>query len=238
MPNKTDTNPIIERIQKLLALSQSSNEHEATTALAKAQALLTEHHLSQAEIEARTKTTSSYVREEYRVSSYTIWRRDLLTVLTTSTFCQLVFRNGDPSFSLVGEPVNIEAIKLLFALVEKQLQQFAQANYVVYRRSGGQEPTQRWKNAFYQGAIVVISRRLREERQTVEATFQNSQALVVLKEEQLSKAVTQFYPKARTLRSAARQIKAVDGYTAGQAAGKEVRLREELQAAHMPHEKQ
>ena len=42
----TNTTAIIKKIQALLRLSESANEHEAAVALQKAQALLTEHHLS------------------------------------------------------------------------------------------------------------------------------------------------------------------------------------------------
>lgn len=40
-----------EKIKKLLALSKSPNEHEAQSALAKAQQLMAEHKISMAEVE-------------------------------------------------------------------------------------------------------------------------------------------------------------------------------------------
>ena len=47
--------PIIEKIKKLLALANSSNEHEAALAASHAQRLLSEHNLAMADIEAAHK---------------------------------------------------------------------------------------------------------------------------------------------------------------------------------------
>ena len=47
-----ETAPIIEKIKKLLALANSSNEHEAALAASHAQRLLSEHNLAMADIEA------------------------------------------------------------------------------------------------------------------------------------------------------------------------------------------
>ena len=53
------TNPIIEKIQKLLALANSSNEHEAALAAAHAQRLLSEHNLAMADVEAKQQRPQS-----------------------------------------------------------------------------------------------------------------------------------------------------------------------------------
>lgn len=54
-------NPIVERIQKLLALASSSNEHEAKLAADKANELLVKHNLSMQQVQA--------AGEEYTVDS-------------------------------------------------------------------------------------------------------------------------------------------------------------------------
>lgn len=46
---------VIEKVRKLLALSSSSNQHEAALAAAHAQRLLAEHNLSMSELEVREK---------------------------------------------------------------------------------------------------------------------------------------------------------------------------------------
>lgn len=51
----TTTAPIIEKIKKLLALANSSNEHEAALAAGHAQRLLSEHNLAMADIDATHK---------------------------------------------------------------------------------------------------------------------------------------------------------------------------------------
>lgn len=51
MPEEKTRDSIIAKIQKLLALATSTNEHEAAAAMGKAQELLMKHNLSMAEVE-------------------------------------------------------------------------------------------------------------------------------------------------------------------------------------------
>lgn len=55
-----------EKIKKLLALSKSPNEHEAQSALAKAQQLMAEHKISMAEVEDKEKRKANehYLNEK------------------------------------------------------------------------------------------------------------------------------------------------------------------------------
>ena len=53
---KAEHASIIERVRKLLALSRSDNPHEAASAAAKAQALLSEYNLSMSDIPAEDRS--------------------------------------------------------------------------------------------------------------------------------------------------------------------------------------
>lgn len=53
-----------EKIKKLLALSKSPNEHEAQSALAKAQQLMAEHKISMAEVEDKKKERQMNIQLE------------------------------------------------------------------------------------------------------------------------------------------------------------------------------
>src|SRR5579884_2145941 len=59
---------IIEKIQKLLALSTSSNEHEAALALAKAQNMLLQYNLSLEEVSAKQKPDRHYTKDTITAS--------------------------------------------------------------------------------------------------------------------------------------------------------------------------
>lgn len=82
---------IIERIQKLLALSESSNEHEAKIAMLKAQELLIKHKLSLKEIEdhkdinvIENRTNVTFTKAK--------WKGQLADVIAENFGCYCFFR--------------------------------------------------------------------------------------------------------------------------------------------------
>lgn len=231
---------ILPRIQKLLALSQSSNEHEAALALAKAEALLAEHNLTLAQVQVRTGVRSSYVQRSLLLSGRDQWRRDLLAVLARFSFCEMVYWAGTPWVSLVGETVNLDAVCFLYPFVGQQLEQFATSGFARYTRSGGRSHGRAWKTSFYQGALEVIRSRLQTERQALEtrvmptasagdsAGSTSTRALLVRKEQDLKEAMQRFYPSVH-VSTRQRRITALDGYSAGRDAGHQVRFRQEVE---------
>lgn len=58
---RKDRQDVIRKIQRLLQLAQSSNQHEAELALAKAQALMLEHELSEDEVSGSSDDRPSWV---------------------------------------------------------------------------------------------------------------------------------------------------------------------------------
>lgn len=179
---------IVERIQKLLALSQSSNEHEAAAALAKAQALLAEHNLSMAEVQVRAGVASSYIKSLYNLGSHDNWRRMLLHQIAKQNFCSVVLV-GSTSVSMIGETVNIQAVQAMYAFIVPQLEQYAHTSYRAYQRAGGFVAARTWKNNFFLGAVDAIKQRLEEERRAFEAASNACRSLVVVKDRDLREAV-------------------------------------------------
>jgi hypothetical protein len=62
MTETTMDQKIIEKLQKLLALAASDNEHEAGLAMSKAEALMREHNLSVADV--ALNGSGAYVQSE------------------------------------------------------------------------------------------------------------------------------------------------------------------------------
>lgn len=84
---------IVEKIQKLLALSESSNEHEAQVSMLKAQQLLIKHKLSLREVK-EFKVFNSDIKEKKSKVSFTKARwKSLLAELVAENFgCYHFFR--------------------------------------------------------------------------------------------------------------------------------------------------
>ena len=84
---------IVKKIKKLLALSESSNESEATNALMKAQELLAKHKLSLKEVKD-LKIYNSSIKEKISKVSFTKakWKAKLASIIADNFGCYYYFK--------------------------------------------------------------------------------------------------------------------------------------------------
>ena len=106
-----EPNPVIEKIKKLLALANSSNEHEAALAASHAQRLLSEHNLAMADIEAANKPEKADKVEASVSKTLPKWLRILSASVSAAFDCQAVHypSTGKMVFIGVGADVQIAA---------------------------------------------------------------------------------------------------------------------------------
>jgi len=129
---------MIERIRRLLALSQSSNEHEAASAAEKAQTLLAEYNLSLSDIEIESDEDDITTDGEIETNSYP-WRRMLGTCVAQLYFCtyfyqtiakeqlvnEKIVKTKIDKHSFVGTPTNIMVAKMMFDYLHKTVDRLA-----------------------------------------------------------------------------------------------------------------
>lgn len=86
-------NKIIEKIQKLLSLSESSNEHEAEVAMLKAQEFLAKYKLSIKEVK-EYKGYNSKIQEKATDITFTKakWKAQLAGAISDNFGCYHYFR--------------------------------------------------------------------------------------------------------------------------------------------------
>src|ERR1035437_7843019 len=103
--------PIIEKIKKLLALANSSNEHEAALAAGHAQRLLAEHNLAMADIEAAHKPDKADNVDTVVSKSLPKWVRLLSAGVSSAFDCQAIHHpaTGKMTFIGVGSDVQVAA---------------------------------------------------------------------------------------------------------------------------------
>jgi len=99
---------ILERIKKLLALSTSSNEHEAGSALAKAQALMAEHNLTEGKLRL-FEITHTGIKSRSSVSKLKRHELALMNLISRTFGCKVMWKPARSSqednwaeFILVG----------------------------------------------------------------------------------------------------------------------------------------
>jgi hypothetical protein len=221
MTDQNDITPVLEKIKKLLALSTSSNPHEASLATAKAQELLAQYNIELSQIQT-SEPASPYEQTALSTGSR-VWRRQLLGVIARHNFCDTVYDSEEKQTMLIGERHNSEVVQYLYTYLVRLLESMATE---AYRQSTSHLPAITWKDSFYAGALRSINQRLREQQSQFAATSSECRSLVVVKSEELQEVVHRFHPNLRTGR--AKAVVRCDGYYNGIKAGRTVALNQAL----------
>jgi Protein of unknown function (DUF2786) len=217
-----DITPILMKVKKLLALSTSSNPNEAAVAAAKAQALLMQYNLTLHEVELAGSSTPAYGKASVDTGSR-VWRRQLLTAVAKSNFCESVYFSNRKQSVVIGQAHNQEVVIALYHSLVAQLEPMAVA---AYRDNGSYQNAQSWMDSFYMGAVETIWRRLEAQKRAMATDSQACRALVVVKDQELQEALHRFYPRLRP--GTRKQVQGTDGYFSGREAGKRVTLNKAL----------
>ncbi len=110
---------IIELIQKCLALSKSSNEHEAALALSKAQELLAKYNLDMAQVEVDGKPADETVVDCEEVDQR--WQATLVWAIAQGNFCHTVFDPRRNRIHIFGRSANVAAVRVMWQWVLPQV---------------------------------------------------------------------------------------------------------------------
>jgi hypothetical protein len=167
---------VLARIQKLLALAASDNEHEAATAAALAQDMMLRHHIEEHELRARGETVAvepigtEIVIDYSRPISGTrlrksgavpYWHLRLVASLVRAFCCSYYYTPGH-SITLVGRPSDRAAVVYLFNFLRVEIERFARDGWMRAQSEGrGELPRAAdWTRAFCVGAADTVSERL------------------------------------------------------------------------------
>jgi len=229
----TDTNAILSKIKKLQALTteRGASPEEAASAAAKAQTLLFEYNLSQADVETKEHAPDPYGKIEHTLTganrSTVTWRRGLLYTIAKHNWCSAVTLPNTTKMNLVGKRSNVETVLYLNEILVREIERLAidAARTVLSNR-------QAFMVSFCRGAVSIIHQRLaaqqREDTQqatTYSGAFDSGRAsknAVAIRTagEELNKALAHFYPGGLSHRTTRSRIGSADGYAAGQQAGR------------------
>ena len=212
-------NPIIEKIKKLLALANSSNEHEAALAASHAQRLLSEHNLAMADIEA-AHTPDKADKVETTVSkTLPKWMRHLSAGVSTAFDCQAIHHPATGKMTFIGVGADVQVAAYTFAYLDRTVRTLC-SNYIKQHVTSTISSRYRelMRQSYYLGAVSTITARLREQKIQTPVT---TGALVPVKEGLIRQAMNEI-GNLRTVRSRRSYINADAYYTKGQTDGRQV----------------
>lgn len=218
---------VLEKIEKIQALmSRAGTQEEAEAASAALQRLLTKHNLELFDVEQRLgngKHKSEFVREHFNLKHQSGWRRDLLHVVAVNNFGKITYTQGSGWTSIVAEkrqvPIIIETYLRLEKLLWKMSRDASDREYANPSYEYSLEP-RAWLNSYRNGFVWGLNRAMQAAKRDEIAQHEGGSALVVVKEEELNAAFSEFYPKLG--KASSRDISSSAGYHAGMRAGQNV----------------
>jgi hypothetical protein len=192
---------IIERVRKLLALSNSSNEHEAALAAAHAQRLLAEHNLAMSELEVQEEGAGEVELEVAKTVPK--WLSSLFATVANAFDCFPIVTSTQSCSRLrfigVGEDPGVAACTLQFLI--KELRRLASVYLrTLDTRAGKLSATsrERVRTSYLLGGVHGVRQAMTAQKAQTPTT---SRALVPVKDALIRQYQEEHLGQLRTRRS-------------------------------------
>ena len=232
----TQHEKLLSRIQKLLNLSNSPNEAEATAAAEKAQALLAEHRLTMHDLPSDAEGSLDVNQLNTSTSGTSPWIRVVWSGVAKLNFCDYVFtKQGRRTFHhIIGDEASALATQHMAEYLIKTIRKLGNNARKENREDG------RYQEAFIRAAGFRVRDRLHTRTQELRrgqdsqnniANAQNLPAVYASNDKALSEFMDKAFPNIRKVSSNYNQGDA-QGARDGRAAGDNIGL--EAQIAKRP----
>jgi hypothetical protein len=156
-----DTSKITDRIMKLLAKAEGTdNEAEAATFMEAAQRLMAQHAIEESMVRAAGRRAASEVVTKFITSTHTWHNTDLALAggVTDANDCQVygcaLYRGQLARLAVVGHPEDVDNVFLAYGSLQIQLARYLR----------GTPSHQSWRRAFRYGFANRVTERLAETR--------------------------------------------------------------------------
>jgi hypothetical protein len=244
---------IVERVRRLLALSDSDrneSENEAQAAARIASKLMLEHKIEMAEV--KRSDQDDFLIMGHRAGNRNIprWRKNLLAVLATFNYCEILairgaearHRYGGTVF-IVGHRDDAEVVRLIHDHVFRQINTLRERAYshlkgknqqVIYTYGGGMgrvfnisrnsDPNKRhWNDQFNLGIVDGIAQALQNQRREAEVD-ENTRAIVRRADLKTRKFIESQFEGIKQHKDKPREVKDIGAYAAGRIAAESVEV--------------
>lgn len=171
---------LIDRLRKILALTESPEEGEAASAAEMLQRFLVQYNLSVADLEQKGHKKAQVTEGAVDLGKAAFrWKLDLAEEIAEHYFCAGIVNRYRKTITFVGRPDNVESLKLLYGWVLDQIKRLAAEERKKYQAEHGEhmDPL-RWQVNFGTGAGRRLVDRL-EQRKKSQAGDRSSTALVL-----------------------------------------------------------
>ncbi|MGW8192726.1 MAG: SprT-like domain-containing protein [Desulforhopalus sp.] len=227
---------LMAKVEKLLALAESSNAHEAALAMEKATALIEKYHLEKLDGTGAHRYAYCIIdRKRKRIEGY---QRSIATILQNFFFVRVVLsRLYDPqhnetyrTIELFGTRENVAIGEYCYYFLENRLSLLWANNGKRFRRSARAE-----KNSFYLGILRGFSQKLETQKKsrTVRHPDPQLRALVRMEDEKLARYMGLRFPRLKKVASRGAKVYR-DTFEQGVKAGKTISFAEGVTQMERP----
>ena len=218
----------LAKIEKLLALGRSANEHEAARAMEKANELLEKYHLQGLEKRGEHRYTSVVIdRKKKKIAAY---QKHICSILQEFFFVRIVLSElYDPRLSdsfktieMFGTRENLAIAEYCYFFLENRLALLWSTNRERFHRN-----IQTEKNSYFLGLLCGFQGKLRDQKKSrlEKAEKPEVGALILAEEQRLAWFVGMRFPRLRRISSKGAKVYG-NTYNEGVTAGKLITFNE------------
>lgn len=216
-------NDIIEKIKKLLALSESSNPNEAALAQARAAELMLKYSIGQGQINFSEKKEDEPINVflfEADEGNKTTWKGNLASSIARFFNCKIYWQG--PNLMFIGRDSDKNAVLYLYKAIFNQIQELTELFWIKEGiRSGIHGKT--WKQSFRLGCVSTLAIRFAEQKNTLIQEYkQNGTSLALY--DQLAYKVDQRASKLNLQVGSPISAKSSSAFHSGSQAAKSINI--------------
>lgn len=230
---------IIEKIKKLLALSESANQHEAELAAQKAQEMLAKHNLTIDAIDFDASGTEAIDKELFIFrGTMKKWRNELMQEVAVSVGCDVIYhfeKNVIKSASIYGLDQNVKTAVYIYMYLENTInrlrKEFIKRANKDHKDKYGKplDLNQRYhlEKSYTLGIVSSVSLKLEEQKVKTPPT---PGALVVVVGALIERKMNEDHPSSRQIRDRAADIDC-EAYGKGEEDGENITISKGISAS-------
>lgn len=190
---------VMDKIRKLLALSQSPNENEASNAMSKVQELLLEHELDISQVEG--VKTSDIMEDNFTENRPGIakWEQRLMSGIANSLNCRIIISSGWHGWTtkrytwhMVGFSADTEVCKYLYSYLMDAIKSLVKGEMKGLSFDTGRE-REVHRESFLYGVVMTINSKVSEKFKEVIQQSEEIHALIRRKDAEVSRYVDDNY---------------------------------------------
>ncbi len=188
---RSEESGIFRKVQKLMALSASSNKNEAELAMIKSQQLLMKHNLDSKYIGEEEKIVLKRIMKQKKTDA----KMEAISRILQTFFVNVVYNRGSgfTYLEILGSEVNVEIAEYVASVLQAELDKlWSQAQRESFLRGAVA------KNSFFRGLAKGYCNKIQALKR--EYTSDVTRSLMVI-EKQLTEAKEMVYPRLITSKS-------------------------------------